>query len=155
MAPVLSLSTAAFTGVNVGNKGLCSPCLQLGSQGINILLNYILNAGVVGGCGELCSQLPPGGGKQSACELVCGAVGLKTFMDAIDKADLDTVYACTALGACEHGPDDADVKLVATNANPNPVVKGNTVEMQLGVNSTKGSGLGSFSVSVQGPVTQG
>ena len=42
-----------------------------------------------------------------------------------------------------------------TNANPNPVVKGNTVEMLVGLNSTKGSGLGEFHLTVQGPVSSG
>ena len=34
---------------------LCSPCIQLSEQGLNILLNEILNVGVVGGCNKLCS----------------------------------------------------------------------------------------------------
>merc|ERR1712000_510 len=110
--------------------------------------------GVIGGCGELCSQLPKGV-ERTGCDLVCGYVGIKTFIKIIDNTDLDIIYGCTAMGACEHGPDDSDVTLVATNANPNPVTKGSTIEMQLGVNSTKGSGLGSFSVSVEGPVTSG
>ena len=33
---------------------LCNPCVQLGGQAINILLNEILNAGVIGGCSKLC-----------------------------------------------------------------------------------------------------
>jgi hypothetical protein len=121
---------------------------------MQLLINYILNVGVIGGCGELCGQLPSGGGKQTACELVCGAVGIKTFISVIDKADLDSVYACSALGACEHGDDDATIDLIATNVDHNPVVKGDTVEMQLGVNVTHESGLGEFRISVEGPVTQ-
>ena len=40
----------------VGMRGgsFCKTCVSLGSSGINTLLNYILNAGVVGGCGKLC-----------------------------------------------------------------------------------------------------
>jgi len=134
---------------------MCSPCMQLGDQAINILVNYIMNAGVIGGCGELCSQLPAGGGKQSACELVCGAVGLKTFISVLDNTDLDTFYACSALKACQPGPDDAAIDYVATHAKPNPVSKGDTVTMQLAVNVSKASGLGEFHLSVSGPVTNG
>jgi len=124
------------------------------AQPLQLLVNYILNVGVVGGCGELCSQLPSGGGKQTACELVCGAVGIKTFIDVIDKADLDTVYACSALHACTPGDDDAAIDLLATNAAPNPVTKGDTVEMQVALNVTHESGLGEFHIAVDGPVTQ-
>merc|ERR1712137_682554 len=46
------------------------------------------------------------------------------------------------------------IDLIATNVDHNPVVKGDTVEMQLGVNVTHESGLGEFRISVEGPVTQ-
>jgi hypothetical protein len=154
MAPVLSLATAAFVGQNLQNKKLCGTCLQIGDQGMNILVNYILNVGVIGGCEELCGQLPSGGGKQTACELVCGYVGIKTFISVLEKADLDSVYGCSALGVCQPGDDDAAIDLIATHAEPNPVMKGDTVEMQLGVNVTHESGLGEFFIDVEGPMSE-
>merc|ERR1712072_157208 len=57
---------------------LCNPCIQLGEQGLNILLNEILNAGVIGGCGKLCSGLKQKTEK-TACGIVCDVVGIKAF----------------------------------------------------------------------------
>merc|ERR1719420_2290997 len=100
---------------------LCNPCTQLSGQGINILLNYILNAGVVGGCSKLCSLLPEG---KVPCELVCSAVGIKTFIDAIEKADLDPIYMCELIHACKPGPDDAYLELLNVAALPAVVAHG-------------------------------
>merc|ERR1711879_857813 len=68
-------------------NALCSPCVQLGGQSLNLLLNYILNAGVVGGCGKLCNNLQSKGAR-TACDLVCGAVGIKAFITALNHTDL-------------------------------------------------------------------
>merc|ERR1712228_1162056 len=100
------------------------------------MLNYILNIGVVGGCQELCAQVPSGGGKQTACDLVGGAVGIKAFIAAIDKADLDPIYLCEVLHACPAAPDDAYLELISVAAAPDPVSKGDTVKMGIQVNVT-------------------
>jgi len=130
---------------------LCSPCFQIGGQGINAMLNYLLNVGVVGGCQELCAQVPEGGGKQTACNLVCGAVGIKTFIAAIDKADLDPIYLCEAVHACPAAPDDAYVELVDIAASPEAVIKGNDIKMAVELNVTNATGVGEFRLAVDGP----
>ena len=53
-------SPLAHVQTTKSELALCSPCVQLGGQGLNILLNEILNAGVIGGCGKLCSGLKAG-----------------------------------------------------------------------------------------------
>jgi len=136
----------------VGSEiSLCNPCYQLGGQGINTLLNYILNVGVVGGCSELCSQFPAGGGKQTTCELVCGAVGIKAFIAAIQKADLDPIYFCEVVHACPKPPDDAYLELVDTAASPAAVIKGNDIKMTVELNVTNATGVGEFRLAVDGP----
>jgi len=146
------------------NSALCSPCVQLGGQSLNILINYILNVGVIGGCGKLCGHLNSTVARD-ACGLVCGAVGIKEFIKALDNTDLDPIYFCEVLHACAAGPDDAAIELLAVQINPpalsrkdvEPEGQGVTVEGVLTVNVTKHSGVGEFSVAVQGPVvgTQG
>merc|ERR1712151_1340766 len=80
------------------NVNLCNPCFQIGGQGINQLLNVILNEGVIGGCGSLCAAaIPAGGAAAVGCELVCAAVGVKEFVKAIEKVDLDPIYLCEVL----------------------------------------------------------
>merc|ERR1719502_2177332 len=76
---------------------LCNPCIQLGEQGLNILLNEILNAGVIGGCSKLCSGL--NGTARTACNIVCDVVGIKGFIKALNHTDLDPIYFCQKLNA--------------------------------------------------------
>merc|ERR1719387_2472215 len=83
-------------------NALCSPCVQLGGQSLNILLNYILNAGVIGGCSNLCGHLKSNSTRK-ACDLVCGIVGIKEFIKALNHTDLDPIYFCEILHACPAG----------------------------------------------------
>lgn len=137
---------------------LCSPCIQLSGQGLNILINAILNAGVIGGCSKLCSHLKTPA-EQRVCDLVCGAVGIKEFIKALNNTDLDPIYFCELLHACPAGPDDAHVDLLSVKVSPTsieekdvlPTEPGVVVEGVLTVNVTKGSGVGEWGVSLRGP----
>jgi hypothetical protein len=136
------------------NGALCNPCFQLGGQSLNLLLNYILNAGVISGCGQLCrGALPQGGVPTEACELVCAGVGIKEFIKAINKADLDPIYLCEVLHACPVAPDDAYLELVEAAASPAVVVHGDEVKMAVELNVTTASGVGEFRLKVDGPGT--
>lgn len=137
---------------DASSNALCSPCVQLGGQSLNILLNYILNAGVVGGCGKLCNNLQSKGAR-TACDLVCGAVGIKAFITALNHTDLDPIYFCEILDACAAGPDDAAVELLSVTAQPPSIAKGDTIELALGINVLNATGVGQFGISVDGPVT--
>lgn len=139
---------------------LCSPCIQLGQQGLQILINAILNVGVIGGCQDLCGHLP-NPKEQTACTLVCGAVGLKGFIAALNRTDLDPFYFCEELHACAPGPDDAHVELMSVELSPSSISRrdldpdfGQGVDLQgvLTVNVSKASGPGEWSVGVHGPV---
>lgn len=152
LAGMCALTAAvSWEGSFNSEVSLCSPCYQLGEQGIGTLLNYILNVGVVGGCEELCSQLPSGKGVQTACDLVCSAVGIKAFMAAINNTDLDVIYFCEVLHACPAGRDDAYLELTDIAASPASVIKGNDVKLGLQVNVTNATGVGEFRLSVDGP----
>merc|ERR1712032_1017158 len=131
---------------------LCNPCFQIGGQGINQLLNYILNVGVVGGCGTLCAAaIPAGGAAAVGCELVCAAVGVKAFVAAIEKVDLDPIYLCEVLHACPPAPDDAYLELIQVAAQPAVVAHGDDIQLGLELNVTNDTGVGEFSISIDGP----
>jgi len=129
---------------------LCNPCTQLSGSGINVPLNYILNVGVVGGCSKLCGALPEG---KLPCELVCGAVGIKAFAAAIEKADLDPIYMCELLHACKAGPDDAYLELSEVAAQPAVVAHGADVKMAVDLNVVNDTGVGEFRIAIDGPGT--
>jgi len=153
-ASATELSTRATFGLKSPDVKLCSPCFNIGEQGINQLLNYILNAGVIGGCQALCAGAIPAGGLPAVgCELVCGAVGFKAFVAAINHVDLDPIYLCEFLKACPAAPDDAYLELVSAAAAPDPVMKGDTVKMGIEVNVTNATGVGEFRIAIDGPGT--
>merc|ERR1712032_319874 len=131
---------------------MCKPCYDLSGQAINGLLQVIMQVGVVDSCQELCEQaVPVGGGKQTACDLVCGAIGLKAFMAAVEKSDLDPIYLCELTHSCPPGDDDAYLEIEQVAASPEVVVKGDEVRMGVQMNVTKASGVGQFRLTVNGP----
>ena len=60
---------------------------------IDTILQIILNGGVIGSCGALCSQLPDQI-EQAACSLICDYVGIEAFIDLINYEDPDPIYIC-------------------------------------------------------------
>lgn len=133
---------------------LCNPCFQIGGQGINALLNYILNVGVIGGCGSLCAAAIPAGGIAAiGCELVCAEVGVKEFVKAIENADLDPIYFCEVVHACPAAPDDAYLEYIQAAALPASVPRGQDIQMAVDLNVTNDTGVGEFSISIDGPGT--
>lgn len=133
-------------------RALCSPCVQLGGQALNTLLNALLNVGVVQGCGTLCGHLATKAVK--ACDILCGVVGIKAFISALDHADLDTIYFCEEIHACPTAPDNASASLGPVQAQPPAVAKGDTIQLTVEVDVKVASGVGEFRLSVDGPVTQ-
>lgn len=153
----LSSATAPLRRLNppqspTVDSGLCGPCVQIGSQAVNALLNYILNAGVVGGCGELCSKAPSKS-TQTACDIVCSVVGIKAFTKALNHTDIDPIYFCEELHACAPGSDNASVKILGVQADPPSIKKGDTVQLMMLLGVGVPSGVGEFHVAVHGPVT--
>merc|ERR1711935_1164744 len=62
----LSVTITPLQKVTDGAGFGCKTCASLTGQSLNILLNYILNAGVVGGCAKVCGNL-----KQKTEKTVC------------------------------------------------------------------------------------
>lgn len=132
-------------------KGTCNACVSLSGQALNQILNIVLNAGVAGGCGKLCGHLK--GAEAAACEVVCLVVGVKAFAKAVEKCDLDPIYFCELAHACAPGPDNATVAVLSAHADPAALAKGQTVQLGVDVNVAVASGVGEFSIAVDGPVT--
>lgn len=133
-------------------NGLCNPCIQFSEQGLNILLNEILNAGVIGGCGKLCSGLKQKGAKV-ACDVVCDVVGIKTFIKVLNNTDLDPIFFCEQLGACAKGNPLAHASITSVNVSPTSGPSGTKFQMQLNFDVTNTTGVSEIRVAVNGPTT--
>jgi hypothetical protein len=81
---------------------LCPECIEEAVQVINILLNLILDEGIIQSCTALCGALA---NKTSPvvgdiCDVVCEAFGIDEFVKALVKADLDPIYYCEIVDLC-------------------------------------------------------
>lgn len=131
----------------------CSPCIQLSGQALSTLLNYILNAGVAGTCGKVCSNLKSKR-EQAACDVICEVVGFKAFVKALNHTDLDPLYFCEEVHACPMAPDNASATIGAVIAQPSSIAKGDTIELVVEVDVKVPSGVGEYRILINGPVTQ-
>lgn len=136
-----------LTGVQKTELDLCNLCVQFSEQTINQLLNIILNAGVVGGCNELCSLLNETEAIDVACNLLCDIVGIKEFVNLIEKADLDPIYLCELLKTCKVF-DDGDANITELIISPKQAKKGSTFHLSILFETKNGTGTGQVSVDI-------
>ncbi|KAK7104013.1 countin-3-like [Littorina saxatilis] len=129
---------------------LCPTCVEFTGEAINMLLNLILNAGIVGSCGSLCNALEQKTGSQAlgvVCDLLCDIVGIEEFVKLIQKADLDPIYFCELLKTCPIN-DNGDATITGLSIDP---VKGpqgpRTISFTL--NSKNGTGTGELVLLVK------
>jgi len=131
----------------------CSVCIQLSDQALNILLNYVLNAGVVGGCSAICGHLN-NTFERDACTVVCTIAGVKEFVKAIENADLDPIYFCELTHSCEAGSDSASAKPVSVAAIPQSGAPGTKFELDFMFQVINATGVGEIAVAIDGPVSE-
>jgi hypothetical protein len=82
---------------------LCPTCINVAEESINILLNLILDTGIIGTCETLCAALAQKTGKEIIgviCNIACDVVGIEEFIKLIENADLDPIYYCEIAKFC-------------------------------------------------------
>eukprot|EP01087_Luapelamoeba_hula_P012746 TRINITY_DN358_c0_g1_i1.p1 TRINITY_DN358_c0_g1~~TRINITY_DN358_c0_g1_i1.p1 ORF type:complete len:257 (-),score=32.38 TRINITY_DN358_c0_g1_i1:65-790(-) len=94
----------------------CPTCVSFMDQSINQLLNIIANAGVLGGCEDLCSLLPTQV-EATVCNLVCDVVGIEAFIDLVNDADPDPVWICEEVSICPIN-DAANATVLSLTVSP-------------------------------------
>lgn len=105
----------------------CGMCVQLMMGAINYLLNYILNAGVVSSCSELCDTALKGHPLEAdACIALCDGAGLATFIEALEKVGPDPIAACEEIDLCQY-VKGGKVKIDSYTATPQQAKLGDTV----------------------------
>jgi len=94
----------------------CPTCVSFMEQSINQLLNIIANAGVIGGCADLCGLLPTQV-EATICDLVCDIVGIEAFIDLVNDADPDPIWICEEVGVCPIN-DKANATVLSLTVSP-------------------------------------
>jgi hypothetical protein len=91
--------------IDQGNNGIdwCPQCINTCDQLIEVILNIILEGGVVDTCGHLCDLVikETGSGLLGfICDMGCDFVGLEEFVKLINEADIDPIYYCEKINLC-------------------------------------------------------
>jgi len=82
---------------------LCPLCINEAVELINVVLNIILDGGIIGSCGDLCNLVYNKTGSKALgdlCDVGCDAVGLDEFIKIIIRADIDPIYYCQLVDLC-------------------------------------------------------
>lgn len=131
----------------------CNMCNSFMGQGINQLLNAVLNLGVVGGCGQLCQTAFPNNKTEAGiCNLLCDGVGIYAFIHLLDKfgKDIDTIYFCEMLHACPvHDGGKAKVDRITVNPPSGP--QGTTFEIDIFFTVFNETSTGEMVIDIQPP----
>ena len=82
---------------------LCPECIDESVYAINVLLNEILDQGILGDCSKLCGALQNKTGSTvlaDVCLLACDGLGLDEFIHLILRVDLDPIWYCEIAKLC-------------------------------------------------------
>jgi len=148
-SPLKSVVTPKTSSVKQPKVDFCPFCVQFMDNAIDQILEIILNGGVIGSCGALCSQLPDQL-EQVACNLICDYVGIEAFIDLVNYEDPDPIYICQVFDMCAE-VDGGVVNITKTIITPAKGAQG--TEFTLGILYTviKPIGPGLLTVYVQPP----
>jgi len=118
----------------------CPTCVSFIAQTINQLLNIIANAGVIGGCADLCGLLP-NQVEATVCDLICSVVGIEAFIDLVEDADPDPIWICEEVDICPYN-DNAAANFVNIAVSPKSGPQGTqfSVDADFRVTNTIGTG---------------
>jgi len=144
--------TPLFAPNNVG-LDVCVPCIKAAEESINILLNLILDTGIIGTCGTLCSALAEKTGSQilgTICDLVCDIAGIDEFIKLLDKADLDPIWYCEIVKFCPVN-DHGDAHFTKFNIAPTSGRQGTTFAIDFTWTSLNGTGTGELDIDIECP----
>ncbi len=82
---------------------LCPYCINEAIGVIDILLNAILDEGILASCGDLCGVVTNKTGSKALgdiCLVVCDGLGLDEFIKALIRLDLDPIWYCEVAKLC-------------------------------------------------------
>nr|ACD54786.1 countin-like protein [Philodina roseola] len=128
----------------------CPQCVNTFVDLINIVLNILLDVGVVDTCGELCDYVQEKSGSAflgTVCTLTCDTLGLVEFVKLANKTDIDPIYYCELINLCPVN-DNGDAKFKYFSISPPSSLIGTTVTIDFTYQSMNGTGTGELLVEI-------
>jgi hypothetical protein len=132
---------------------LCPTCINVAEESINILLNLILDTGIIGTCQTLCEALAQKTGKEIIgviCNIACDVVGIEEFIKLIENADLDPIYYCELAKFCPVN-DHGDCNVTQFSILPATGRQGTTFAIDFTYVTVNGTGTGEIDVDIHTP----
>ncbi|CAF1271086.1 unnamed protein product [Adineta steineri] len=133
---------------NVG-VDLCPTCIDEAVSAINVILNVILDEGILGTCGDLCGIVANKTSKfvGEVCDIACDAVGLDEFIRLIITVDLDPIWYCEMAKMCEIN-DSGDAKFTNFGVYPNTGPQGTTFIIDCSYKTINGTGTSMLTLNI-------
>jgi hypothetical protein len=138
------------------NLDLCPNCINEAIGVINILLNAILDEGILANCGDLCGVVTNRTGSKALgdiCLLVCDGLGLDEFIKGLIKLDLDPIYYCEIAKMCPIN-DQSDAKFANFSVSPSTGNRRTKFVLDCSFATKNGTGTGMLRLSLFSPKTQ-
>jgi hypothetical protein len=95
----------ALAPLKQGQNGLdwCPQCIDTYDDLVQIVLDIILQYGILDTCGNLCDIVTEKTGSSILgfiCMFGCDVLGIEEFVKIMDKADIDPIYYCEVMKLC-------------------------------------------------------
>jgi len=132
---------------------LCPYCINEAIGVINILLNAILDEGILATCGDLCGVVTNKTGSKALgdiCDLVCDGLGLDEFIKEIIKLDLDPIWYCEIAKMCPIN-DQSDAKFTNFSVSPSTGNRRTKFIVDCSFATKNGTGTGMLRLSLFPP----
>ncbi|CAF3349365.1 unnamed protein product [Rotaria socialis] len=134
---------------------LCPMCINEAVAAINVILNAILDEGILADCNKLCSIVA---NKSSSfigtmCDLACDALGIDEFIHFIIAADPDPIWYCEIARLCPIN-DNGDAKFVKFSVLPSTGPQGTTFVIDCSFKSLNGTGTSMLRLDITDPTNE-
>jgi len=122
----------------------CLECINWAIESLDIILNEILDGGIIANCGKACSGLK-NPYLNTFCTLLCDALGLDEFIHILNKSDLNPLYYCQLVHMCivEDCTEPECVKIYVHQVRPEIAPEGSRFEIETAftIVNTAGAGM--------------
>lgn len=88
---------------NPGKLDWCPQCIDTFNDLVELVLDAVLQYGILNSCGELCDIVADKSGSSFlgfVCMVGCDVFGIEEFVKLMDKADIDPIYYCESIKLC-------------------------------------------------------
>ncbi|CAF0841460.1 unnamed protein product [Rotaria sordida] len=135
------------------NADLCPTCIEEAVEIINILLNLVLDEGIIQSCDILCGALANKTGSKivgDLCDVACDAFGIDEFVKLIIKADINPIWYCELAKLCPVN-DHGDAKFTNFGIAPKSAPDGSKFIFDCSFVSINGTGTGTIVIDMVDP----